>query len=105
MTLVCCLNSPKPMYALVIWKVHLSLLTWVTQTQLLPAISRLLGSPSRRSSACPNFDDRGGIETYQRLCAFVQFLRNMYEANKNYQQALSQAQNLWRQKPDHPVRI
>jgi len=29
----------------------------------------------------------------------------MNEANKNYQQGLSRAQNLWRQKPDDPVRI
>jgi serine/threonine protein kinase len=45
------------------------------------------------------------IETYQRLGAIEQFLGNMSEANKNYQQGLSRAQNLWRQKPDDPVRI
>ena len=45
------------------------------------------------------------IETYQRLGAIEQFLGNMNEANKNYQQGLFRAQNLWRQKPDDPVRI
>src|ERR1700733_10547293 len=45
------------------------------------------------------------IETYQRLGGIEQFLGNMNEANRNYQQGLSRAQDLWRQKPDDPVRI
>jgi serine/threonine protein kinase len=45
------------------------------------------------------------IETYQRLGSIEQFLGNLNEANKNYQQGLSRAQNLWRQKPNDPVRV
>jgi eukaryotic-like serine/threonine-protein kinase len=45
------------------------------------------------------------IETYQRLGGIEQFLGNLSEANKNYEQGLSRAQNLWRQKPNDPVRI
>jgi eukaryotic-like serine/threonine-protein kinase len=44
------------------------------------------------------------IETYQRLGAIEQFLGNLNEANKNYQQGLFRAQNLWRQDPNDPVR-
>jgi eukaryotic-like serine/threonine-protein kinase len=45
------------------------------------------------------------IETYQRLGSIEQFLGNLNEANKNYQQGLSRAQNLWRQKPNDAVRV
>jgi serine/threonine protein kinase len=45
------------------------------------------------------------IETYQRLGGIELFLGNLNEANKNYQEGLSRAQNLWRQKPDDPVRV
>jgi eukaryotic-like serine/threonine-protein kinase len=44
------------------------------------------------------------IETYQRLGGIESFLGNLHEANDNYQQALSRSQNLWRQKPDDPMR-
>jgi eukaryotic-like serine/threonine-protein kinase len=45
------------------------------------------------------------IETYQRLGSIEQFLGNLKQANKDYQQGLSRAQSLWRQKPNDPVRI
>jgi len=45
------------------------------------------------------------IETYQRLGSIEQFLGNLNEANKDYQQGLSRAQNLWRQDPQDPVRV
>jgi eukaryotic-like serine/threonine-protein kinase len=45
------------------------------------------------------------IETYQRLGSIEQFLGNLNEANKDYQQGLSRAQNLWRQNPKDPVRV
>jgi serine/threonine protein kinase len=45
------------------------------------------------------------IETYQRLGSIEQFLGNLNEANKDYQQGLSRAQNLWRQNPNDPARV
>jgi eukaryotic-like serine/threonine-protein kinase len=45
------------------------------------------------------------IETYQRLGGIEQFLGNLNEANKDYQQGLSRAQDLWRQNPNDPARV
>jgi serine/threonine protein kinase/tetratricopeptide (TPR) repeat protein len=45
------------------------------------------------------------IETYQRLGSIEQFLGNLSEAKKDYKQALSRAQELWRQDPNDPARI
>ncbi len=45
------------------------------------------------------------IETYQRLGGIEQFLGNADQANKDYQQGLVRAENLWRQKPNDPIGI